>query len=63
MIEALDKIGPVVCRYIMAAWLGWAVLDEIIHHGEPKSGTRDGFSAFFGCIVMVMLLAGGGLWG
>ena len=63
MIEALDNIVPVVCRYIMAAWLGWALIDGIMRHGEPEERRIDAGAIFFGTFIMVMLLAGGGFWG
>ena len=63
MIETLKNIAPMVCRYIMAAWLGWYVLSELMQHGEVEERTHDAGAAFFGCFFMVMLLAGGGFWG
>jgi len=61
--EIEGEFAMMACRYIMAGWIGWRVLSEIIHHGEPREGVHDGAAMFFGACIMIMLLAGGGFWG
>lgn len=59
----VKQYAQMACRYIMAGLLGWTMLDDLMHHGEPREGKRDGGATFFGVMIIIMILAGGGFWG
>ena len=60
----IHSYSAVAARYVMAALMGYHLIDEIMHHGEEKvRGKYNGWAAIIAVLFEAGLLNAGGFWG